>query len=136
VRAIRAPAAGEMSKRLEEQADSVHVKISLARALLHGHATIEQGPRRGRCHFQQHTPANCALNSARTFSSLMIINGCQYVKSLTCECHAVRCFAFALKGSGVKHVELDMELAVSVFLEVIPKYRNKEGTFLETSVLL
>lgn len=55
VRAIRAPA-GEMSERLEEQTDSVHVKISLARALLHGHATIKQGPCRGRCHFQQHTP--------------------------------------------------------------------------------
>lgn len=62
----------------------------------------------------------------------MIINGWQYVKSLTCESHAARCFSFALKGSEVKHVELDMEMAVSIFLEIISKYRNKEGTFLET----
>lgn len=44
----------------------------------------------------------------------------------------VSCFSFALKGSEVKHVELDMEMALSIFLEVISKYRNKEGTFLET----
>ncbi len=37
---------------------------------------------------------------------------------------AARCFSFALKGSEVKHVELDMELAVSIFLEVISKYRS------------